>query len=152
MAKYDLSMVWQWHSDGVHTICIHNLQEIYNTVGVYKPGEPDKRRQPSQPEPSKLGKGKMYNNTRKHLKIPHSLQYISTNRQPNQPESSKVRKNIKYKTYVHYNTNKHTCPCAAGMSNLFRCPAAIDTRSASTGSWHGDLRLSVPAGNTFKHT
>ena len=99
---------------------------MHNTVGVYKPGEPDKGRQPSQPEPSKLGKGKMYNNTRKHTTL---LQYISTNRQPNQPEPSKPEKNIvKYKTYVHYNTNKHTCPCAAGMSSLFRCPAAMHIR------------------------
>ena len=39
--------------------CIHNLQEMHNTVGVYKPGEPDKGRKPSQPEPSKLGNGKI---------------------------------------------------------------------------------------------
>ena len=76
---------------------------MHNTVGVYKPGEPDKG---SQPEPRKLDKGKMYNNTRKHLKHTKLLQYINTNRQPNQPEPSKPEKNIvKYKTYVHYNTN-----------------------------------------------
>ena len=63
---------------------------MHNTVGVYKPGEPDKGRQPSQPEPSKLGKGKMYNNTRKHLK--HTTLFNSTNRQPNQPEPSKPEK------------------------------------------------------------
>ena len=124
---------------------------MHNTVRVHKLGEPDKGRQPSQPEPSKLGKGKMYNNTRKHLKHTTLLQYISTNRQPNQPEPSKPENIVKYRTYVHYHTNKQTCSCAAGMSNLFRCPAAIDTRSASTGSWHGDLRLSVPDVNTFKH-
>ena len=65
---------------------------MHNTVGVYKPGEPDKGRQPSQPEPSKLGKGKMYNNTRKHLKHTTLLQNISANRQPNQPEPSKPEK------------------------------------------------------------
>ena len=33
--------------------------------------------------------------------------------------------------YVHYNTNKHTCPCAAGMLNLFWCPAAEGSPTAS---------------------
>ena len=89
-------LVHHWCSNGTvmctHSICIQNLQEMHNTVGVYKPGEPDKGRQPSQPEPSKLGKGKMYNNTRKHLKHTTLLQNISTNRQPNQPEPSKPEK------------------------------------------------------------
>ena len=60
----------------VHTICIHNMQEIHNTytIGVCKLGEADKGRQPSQPESSKPGKGKMYNtvqvnNTRKHTTL-----------------------------------------------------------------------------------
>ena len=73
------------------------------TVGVCKPGEPDKGRHPSQPEPSKPGKGKIYN-TGKQYKC--SLQYISTNRQPNQPEPSKPDK-LLYKIQVN-NTNEHT--------------------------------------------
>ena len=89
---------------------IQNLQEMHNTVGVYKPGEPDNGRQPSQPEPSKLGKGKMYNNTRKHLK--HTRSYktlVQTDNQTNHSLAS--QKNIvKYKTYVHYNTIQTNIP------------------------------------------
>ena len=64
-------MIHQWCGNGtvmgthyMHTQPTGDAQYC----GVCKPGEPDKGRQPSQPEPSKLGKGKMYKNTRKHLK------------------------------------------------------------------------------------
>ena len=68
---------------------------MHNTVGVYKPGEPDKGRQPSQPEPSKLGKGKMYNNTRKHLKQYHTLYntLVQTDNQTNQSLASQKKYN-----------------------------------------------------------
>ena len=54
------------HSDGctLYTL-LHNLLEIHNTV-VVKPGEPDKERQPSQPEPSKPGMLTQLNSTNKH--------------------------------------------------------------------------------------
>ena len=100
-------MIYQWCGNGtvmVHTICIHNLQEIHNTytVGVCKLGEPDKGRQPSQPEPSKLGKGKMYN-TSKQCKKTYNTLYntlVQTDSQANQSlASQEIQVN---------NTNKRT--------------------------------------------
>ena len=91
----------------VHTICIHNLQEIHNTytIGVCKLGEADKGRQPSQPEPSKPGKGKMYNTSKQYKKTYHTLYntLAQTNSQANQSPASQK----KYKIQVN-NTYKHT--------------------------------------------
>ena len=66
------------------------------------PGEPDKGGQPSQPEPSKPGKGKMYSTSKQYKKTYHALYYtlVQTDNQ-----SQQARK--KYKIQVN-NTNKHT--------------------------------------------
>ena len=126
---YGSSVVWKWHSDGYTLyICIHNLQEIHNmyTVGVRKPGEPDRGRQPSQPEPSNPGKGKMYNTSKQYKKTHHAP--FSTNRQPSQPEHNKPEK---IQNTKKPNTNKHT-----GINPVIRAVASSPILAGALFSFH----------------
>ena len=99
-------MVWQWHSDVYtlwHTQFAADTQ--YCNVRICKPVEPDKGRQPSQPESSKPGEGKSTIQKNK-IKIKHTT--LFPNRQPSQPEPGKSGGMMKkYKVIQVDNPNKH---------------------------------------------